>query len=1001
MGDGPEKGGAAAVWGAPGDREPGERDQSGERVEVGTVGGAGKVGDAGGVVERVRVGGGWRGRGVWRWRQRRGWWAWLGMALGSVGTFGVCGHAQVKVPKVPLVHLWVEAEGHRDAGRWTEAAGLAERVLQRVEQGEALPSGLGLDQVRLLAAGWALRAGTLAVAEVQARRVLESPKAAAWHGEARLIRGVALLGLERGAEAETVLEPLAADVRWRDRVGLLRAVAARAAGRLDRAAELLAERVRTAGGDEEKGEAAWAWTEVELERGDPEAAWTALKHLLERSGAGANPAAAGLLALRTMDLAARAQRADAVLAVAAALPARAPLLAAHAVAEAELQRRRDVVGAGEGAGGESVARWRREQQRGRLAAARAALEARPHFDADVLIARARAYHARGQVWEAALVCERLLARGPADPHAEEAAAWRVRALAESRRPAAAIVEAESFARAHPRSPLRASTLGVAAGAAAGLGDGPRQVRLLAAALAADPAPDLRDVLRLRQAQAWIGVGAFTEAWAAATRLRTDSPDGPWREEARYLEAMASLAGGESRRALAELDAYRREFPEGRFSADASYREAAAQFGVGALAEAERGTAAWLQQYPEDHPQRGEVLSLRGDVLAAATQREAAAEAYRGALTHRLEEEGRAHALDELTRLEVALGDGDRAVERWRTLAAADPDQPLALSAAYWIGRILAPRGDASVAAEAMAALVRPHLADPGREQVERVLAEIARTLGRASGEPPGPADTWLLEPAQREQPTARARARFLDAEFLARCGQTEAAEALLDGLEADCPLEALPPALLARQGDRRRTRGDADGARRCYESLLGRRPPSRLQEVAHVGLGELALAADEPAQALDFFERALRSGAPTRMAEASLGRAVAWGRLGRREEARAALEERVADRALRGETKARAWVLLGQWHAAQADAASLAQAQACFERVRVAHRRFTPWRVQAVLDGGHVLERLGRTAEAETVYRESLADPRVAERPEAATLRSRLARLTERPGGVR
>jgi tetratricopeptide (TPR) repeat protein len=203
------------------------------------------------------------------------------------------------------VHLWVEAEGHRDAGRWTEAAGLAERVLQRVEQGEAMPSGLGLDQVRLLAAGWALRAGTLTVAEAQARRVLESAKAAAWHGEARLIRGVALLGLERGAEAETILEPLAADVRWRDRVGLLRAVAARAAGRLDRAAELLAERVRTAGGEEEKGEAAWAWAEVELERGDPEAAWTALKQLLERSGAGGNPAAAGLLALRTMDLARR------------------------------------------------------------------------------------------------------------------------------------------------------------------------------------------------------------------------------------------------------------------------------------------------------------------------------------------------------------------------------------------------------------------------------------------------------------------------------------------------------------------------------------------------------------------------------------------------------------------------------------------------------------------------------------------------------------------------
>jgi hypothetical protein len=212
------------------------------------------------------------------------------------------------------------------------------------------------------------------------------------------------------------------------------------------------------------------------------------------------------------------------------------------------------------------------------------------------------------------------------------------------------------------------------------------------------------------------------------------------------------------------------------------------------------------------------------------------------------------------------------VERWRTLAAADPDHPLALSAAYWIGRILAPRGDAPVAAEAMAALVRPHLADPSREQVERVLAEIARTLGRAPGEPPRPADTWLLEPGQRDQPTARARARFLDAELLARRGKAEAAEALLDGLEADCPLGS--PALRCCLPDRETAAARAvmrTGRDVATRACSARRPPSRLQEVAHVGLGELALAADEPARALDNFERALRSGAPTRMAEASLG----------------------------------------------------------------------------------------------------------------------------------
>lgn len=927
--------------------------------------------------------------------------AWLGMAVGSVGGFLACGHAQVKVPQVPLTHLWVEAEGHRDAGRWVEAAGLAERVLQRVDQGERLPSGMVIDQVRVLAAGWALRAGVPAVAEAQARRVVESPTAAAWRGEARMILGLALLGLERAAEAERVLEPLAEEARFRDRVGLLRAWAARAAGRLERAASLLAERVRLAGGDEEKGEAAWAWAEVELERGEPEAAWTAVRHLLDRSGAGANPAAAGLLGLRVMDQAARSQRWELVLAVGAALPARAQLLGAHATAEAELRRLRDLAGVAEGAGAESVARWRREQQHARLAAARAALEARVHFEAELLVRRARAYHARGQVWESALVSGRVLLRWPESPEAEEAAAWRVRALAESRRPAAAIAEAESFAARHARSSLLAPTLGIAAGAAAALGDGPRQVRLLAAALAADPAADLRDALRLRQAQAWIGVGAFDEAWKAAGGLRADSPDGPWREEARYLQAMASLAGGEARRALVELAAYADEYPEGRFRADAAYRGAAARFGVGDLAEAERATAAWLQRYPADHLQRGEVLSLRGDILTAAGQREAAVEAYRGALDHRLEAEGRAHALDELTRLEVALGEGARAVSRWRGLAAANPDDPLTLSAAYWIGRILSQEGDATAAAEAMAELVRPHLADPAREHVERVLAEIARTLGRATREPVAPAETWLLEPAQRTQPTARARARFVDADVLARRGDVDAAEALLDQLETECPLDALPPTLLARQGDRRRLRGERDGARRCYEALLARIPASRLQDVAYVGLGELALTNADGTAALAWFERALRAGAPTRLAEASLGRAAAWRMLGRRDEARAALEEGVADRAWSGETKARAWVLLGELHAEGTDAASLARARACFDRVRVAHRRAIGWHLQAVLGGGQVLERLGERTAAADMYRESLADPRLAALPESAQLRTRLARLVDRTGGGR
>jgi hypothetical protein len=67
----------------------------------------------------------------------------------------------------------------------------------------------------------------------------------------------------------------------------------------------------------------------------------------------------------------------------------------------------------------------------------------------------------------------------------------------------------------------------------------------------------------------------------------------------------------------------------------------------------------------------------------------------------------------------------------------------------------------------------------------------------------------------------------------------------------------------------------------------------------------------------------------------------------------------------------------------------------------VAHRRAIGWHLQAVLGGGQVLERLGERTAAADMYRESLADPRLAALPESAQLRTRLARLVDRTGGGR
>ena len=920
---------------------------------------------------------------------------------------------------VPLHQVFAEIESLIKGGRLPEAYPLFERALARMAQGEPLPEGVIREKLLLLAATAALRTGNVVQAATwaeSARGGADAGRAAETQRDATWILALARASQGQFKEAVGLFGALTSATAYHDRAWLYRAMAAQQDGQAEVAKEAYHRHLALAPKDEAWADAALAVIALHLDASQIDEAQRGLRLLREGAAPVDNQVGLTLLSLRLGD---------------ACLAAGDPLAAGMAYRTllplAELQRvqkERDQA---------LHERWERaksrsperpaeadaarqlEDRKQRIRSAVTELEKITDYDARILSRLGSAFQQRGKAWEAALIYERLTTRYPQAPDIEQAYAGLILAYAESGRIEKAVLAAKRIPRTNDPTAALAPALTQAAIKAQEKKSTASSLELVDLALQHSPSVELRETLLLLQANAFFAQGSYGDVRSTAENYLQLYPQGRYAEDATYLKVMAGLLLGPATRSLEEIQDYLARFPEGRFVADARYRWAAAEFSVKDYAKARERTELWIATFPADHPQRGEVFSLQGDILAAAGETESAIASFENALLCPLADDGLGHVLDELTRLQMERKEFAAASERWEQFAEKNPQHPFAVNAAYWIGRICLREGEPEAGLAKMASIAKRSVADPRRDAVERMLLELAKVMvsiqarekreskgtGGAGRQPLSEEDAWkrrvselLLPGVLANAPTAQARALFVEAEVASLLKKPDHRDRCFAKLAEVFPPAVLPAGLLGRVGDFLTQQGQAGRAEGFYRELVEREPRSLFADFGYVGLGEGAWARGEYETALALFDAAIdKAGARFKLKEATVGRARSLLALERWDEAQRVFEQIASNRTWRGEATALSVFALGQICEQRGGPDSLAQAHAHFQRVYVGYRRFVPWVVRAYLQSAMILEKLGKRNEAVATYQELLRDERLVTLPEAQEARKALLRL--------
>lgn len=928
----------------------------------------------------------------------------LGVGVALIGGAS----AQQSTIQVPLPQLLSEADGAVKAKRLGDALPLLDMVLSRVEKGEALPAGISLPSVQLLAANSHFQTQNFARAEQLSAAVLKTVTTGQMAVDARLVLGLSLALQNKFAEAIPVFTALEESPTLREKALMYRSMAAQQAKQYDVAIDALNRLLTTGLRDADWADSALNLIALQIQQKNLPAARRGLEMLRGNFELVDNLAGLNVLSLQLGDALLGQEKPDlngALTAYRSVLP-RAELLRLQKqrITRMESQIARQKTLARASIADSDTAR----RLEARITATKAALDEigkRADYDATLYYRLGHTFLMRGGAWEAALIFERLLKNFPDAEERELAYAEMVRAYAEAGRVEKMRATVDDFMRAKPDSKLLPQALYLAAQTAFEKGRADMQLEFLTVGVNRFPDAELTEFMVLMQANAHFAGGRFEEARSAAEMYITKYASGRFLEEATYLRAMSTLVLGRASDAIKEVSDYLEKFPEGKFVADGRFRIAAAEYALSDYAAAEKQLDAWLNDYPVEHPQRGEALSTQGDVYAGQGRIDDAIESYRKAMTFTLSDDQLGYVLDELTKHYQTKRDFNAAAMMWEDFARERPDHPFVINAAYWIGRLRAREGKQEAAIAQMSEIARRYISDPNRDAVEKLLTQIAMLLARNPRpgpdgvRPPAPTaeqianriERELASGSNRDLPTVKARLLFTEAEVASLRKDNALRDRLLTRIGEEVPPDALSPGLLGRVGDLLLEQGKLERAKGCYDQLVLRYPRSMFADFGYVGLGELAYQAGDYETAMTHFTNAIdRAGARFKLREATLGRAKTLLATGRLDPARELFEQVASNRSWRGEATAQSLYSLGEILVRRGTSTDLAQAQAHFQRVFISYRRFAPWVARAYLSSGQTFEKLGQMKEAVATYREMRRDERLASFPEYKTAMNRL-----------
>ncbi len=656
----------------------------------------------------------------------------------------------------------------------------------------------------------------------------------------------------------------------------------------------------------------------------------------------------------------------------------------------------------------------------------------PSIRSKLLYRIGRAFAGAGDPWKAIVAYTDAyeVTQDPADR--EPALFALITAYADVNQPKDARADCDQYLKEFPQG-ANASTVGYLYGATAlQENDAPAAESFFGRVLADQTENTMREEIVFLLGNAQFSQGKYDQAETTYLKYRSefagDNRNGAFgggkhAEETVYRLALCSLFGGNYQEAAKRLTDYLAKYPSGDQVPDARYRLAVCDYSAQDYPKVLTGCQDWIKQYPGDQ-QEGEVQALLGDALVATDKPDEAFDAYTRSYKLAATEEVLNYSLFEAAKLLQRRGEWEKVDAMFEDFVKARPDHPAVVQAAYWIGRAKAKLGKPDEAKQYIADVAKKYIDDPSREAVEQLLDQLATMCMRkkpaaapavAAGSPgaspagpvvaeatPAPApeatpdpgaelDRLLGSAEQDRSPTAKARVLYAKSQLARLRRQTAEVDRNLLTVAATTKPEELSPAILGLVGDTLLARGQLDEATAFYQHLLDYYPKSDVVDFAYNGLGEIAFQKKDYAKALQLFTDGTdKIAAARKLKDVTVGQAKTLLALGKLAEAKKLFEQVAGVREWRGETTAFCMFSIGQIEQQQSH---WAEANSYYQRVFVAYQKFLPWVAKSYLGSAESLEKLGKTQDAVKTLQEMLRNDKLADLPEAALARQRLAAL--------
>jgi TolA-binding protein len=468
-----------------------------------------------------------------------------------------------------------------------------------------------------------------------------------------------------------------------------------------------------------------------------------------------------------------------------------------------------------------------------------------------------------------------------------------------------------------------------------------------------------------QALAFFQQGNFKESFLLFEQLLRTCPNSPLVENALYYKAMSNFFSNKHKETIASCKEYLAKYPDGHHAGDMIYRLAFIDFNdkgdESTPADQQAADkkkmadkiaselAAFLTKHP-DNAANGAMYCLMADTYRRMNQNDAAITAYQEAVKTDSLDDVIQYALDSATELMQVKKDWEGIAKMHGDFITRKPESQLAMLSTIWVKRALTFAGKSAEASEILATYLKNRIGDPTGEQVEAHIDELVKTLvprKKAKDIDIDAIDKQLVDhlnkiTADKQNATTAARIDYARAHLAQMLKRTDLSDRYLQGIaiaNAKDP-SALSPTLLALCGDFLVKVGDLDGAQAMFRKLSERFPDSIVVDAAPVGLGDVALARHNPEEALGIFNGFLeKKPGDFRLKQAMLGKLQALVELNQLEFAIKLALGIVEDKAFRGETAGKVYLLLARAYRQQAAAQAGDKARELLQKAHFIYQR--------------------------------------------------------------